>query len=1376
MHRIVTIVSAGLLLTLCGCGGSFFSPPRTLHEQAQPSARVQSTCDESAGDCSVSAPRQRPPDRTPPSRADLAYDDCSTGVLDQGAPLGQVGPDLVISNMTCTVDGTKAPYNFHNVYILGTGNQTGTLAFSNATMHFYAANILVQSQGVLQATGIGADNGGQVLTIHLYGSSTDPGVVCQKLDGTNLVADPTCGVPADVWASNQMTMDYPTSCTKASQLSPPTLLPGNVDDCFYQYMKLDGTDNNAYFGHKVLAVSYNGTVNFSGFKGAQGGNDSDPSVTGSSWMRLNATLRGGGTETSMQVSGAPADWTANDKIVVTATDYLPGHAEQLQVASVSGSTVTLSASTPVQNPHWGQTYSLSTVPCNAPAGTTDCQIGPALLTPSQDPATRSLDMRAAVGLLSRSIRVVSDGAQAGTALPTSGVEGYFGGHSLARQGFLSYQVQGVEFYQMGQGGAIGHYPVHFHMARKVPTGTYVKDSAVWDSMTRFMTIHSTQGVTLARNVGYKSIGHGFYLEDGTETDNVLNTNLGVFVRAAVQNAQNDRLVPGILAAPGNGTDPGQPIHSDWQNPTVFWIMNGWNDFQYNFASSAGTCGVCYWDLPGGISGPSRKEYFESYAGQQITNQGYAGFTPLKKFVGNSCSVAMSSFLDIGTTGSCLGVTNNGASEWLQAVPNPAAPPQGDPSINDPNYPYVTGLAKPTLCPDGVCPTFPCGASDPPQLENCYVTTLERYTTSFNWAAKNFSAIWMRRWWFLVENSAITDVQQGGITFVTGGGYTRSELAQGYWSLMRTSALVGNTQKTDGKPTNAYAWSAGPFNPSGLQCDNPRTDFCLSAAQGIVYPIDSFSGNQRLINIYDGPSHQERNAFMDIPTTPLGPVSMCSPNGTEQYCPAFGYLYGNRGEFGLPRDANGTCYLPNAAIAWKQSNGFYYPPAFHSDQLYFQNVDIRHFVIEPLLNYGTFTTDQNRVTGRYCNWPGSLFNNFTDIDRQTVLNDDDGSLTGLLADLGSGQTRETISVNRPVAEAGFFNDPKVTVECATDVHALGSPATAPPGTANTSPNEYITTGIIAGCGINRGGCRQGGFNPPSGDCSINPRGNQYCAWGDDCGQGVGPKYCYGVPLYRQYLTTQEFTQYSRNPSGYNRPTVRAMGEGNGQRSTLTVNHGLYYIDDQVSMATQKAAGATEWNIFFPNEIYYVYFVYAKPSLNQTYTMFVGYGLNKQTVESSVQPYRAKFPSDNFQFSSASGASFLNVSYDDRLQSSGGTGLVTVQVHLDGYSGEFESDRPQFCQPASYCAPSGNACKCAPGSSCTDDSVCAWAIKDMDCPLNGCFAFGITMPGTFQTGVATTPPVPLKFTDDPQYTQNWDTAYQLVDQTITGAQCHYSAPPQ
>ena len=68
-------------------------------------------------------------------------------------------------------------------------------------------------------------------------------------------------------------------------------------------------------------------------------------------------------------------------------------------------------------------------------------------------------------------------------------------------------------------------------------------------MTRWIVLHGTQDVTLARNVGYLSVGHGFYLEDGTEINNSLLTNLGVFARAAVANRQNPRKVPGILAAP-----------------------------------------------------------------------------------------------------------------------------------------------------------------------------------------------------------------------------------------------------------------------------------------------------------------------------------------------------------------------------------------------------------------------------------------------------------------------------------------------------------------------------------------------------------------------------------------------------------------------------------------------------------------------------------------------------------------------------------------------------------------------------------------------------------------------------------------------------------
>jgi len=74
---------------------------------------------------------------------------------------------------------------------------------------------------------------------------------------------------------------------------------------------------------------------------------------------------------------------------------------------------------------------------------------------------------------------------------------------------------------------------------------------------------------------------------------------------------------------------------------------------------------------------------------------------------------------------------------------------------------------------------------------------------------------------------------------------------------------------------------------------------------------------------------------------------------------------------------------------------------------------------------------------------------------------------------------------------------------------------------------------------------------------------------------------------------------------------------------------------------------------------------------------------------------------------------------------------------------------------------------------DDSVCSWAIKDIDCPDNGCFAFGITLPKTFGTDQAR-PPAPLPFTKDPNYGNDWNIPFkwQGID---AGAQCTYSGPP-
>ena len=99
------------------------------------------------------------------------------------------------------------------------------------------------------------------------------------------------------------------------------------------------------------------------------------------------------------------------------------------------------------------------------------------------------ETRAAVALLTRSIRILSAGDTAGetfeaaSKVATNCQNGAavpncysFGANPVFRQGFKQVQIQGVEFVNMGQGGKMGHYPLHFHEARYVPTDTFVKDS------------------------------------------------------------------------------------------------------------------------------------------------------------------------------------------------------------------------------------------------------------------------------------------------------------------------------------------------------------------------------------------------------------------------------------------------------------------------------------------------------------------------------------------------------------------------------------------------------------------------------------------------------------------------------------------------------------------------------------------------------------------------------------------------------------------------------------------------------------------------------------------------------------------------------------
>ncbi|MGA2404549.1 MAG: hypothetical protein ABSG91_23070, partial [Syntrophobacteraceae bacterium] len=748
-----------------------------------------------------------------------------------------------------------------------------------------------------------------------------------------------------------------------------------------------------------------------------------------------------------------------------------------------------------------------------------------------------------------------------------------------------------------------------------------------------------------------------------------------------------------------------------------------------------------------------------------------GGAPLQKFVGNYCSSAQLSFNTVQATDACNGLADLGPiNNQLAPGPNPDY------------YPRVSGLRQPTLC-TGTCSnnpgqpcttdsqcnppnikvntctanctqTPPCGVQSPGAAfdarDFCPVTVLDRYTSSFHWPEKNFAAIWLRGKWMLLSNSVLSDSQNGGLGLVTCGDYTLSSVIPGNWQTAIRSVFIGNTQKVEDNP---LASNAGPFNPlistdmtiKGLSCDNTtnRSLFCLSKREGITMPISNFSMQQRLFNVYDGPNYQDSNAYLDITKTDLS--KQCTPDS----CPRLtGWMY--TAALGIPIDQGSgptrskrNCILPNAAIGWKQPNGFYYPPAFHSRNLYFNNVDIRHLVIEPLWKPGTFESDLAQVKENYCTYDptptttttkNQTFTGFTGVDRQTVLNDDDGSLTGLLSPATPAEG-ETISVNLDP----FFTAPVQAPECASfDIRTNSVTTTG--GTANTSPYQYVSTVVYPACVLakNCGGhCSL--HNEPcarNGDCPVHVNEPAQTCLGATWGESCTDPSCYGVPLSRQLITTP----------GDNNRTIPMMGMGFSQRSMLTANNGTYYMDTTVSAAKQKKGlggpvPITSLNVFEPGAGYYVFFVYASELTKQKYQIYIGSGVTDQEFNANpgkyITPVRVDIRNDAFKFQEG-------VTWNG-LKPTIKNGVVTVSTDFSEFKTDFDATAADYCKPNDFCKLVGATCQSSLDANDPlyeeSQRICQnIAGKDIDCPLfqftgppgklPGCIGFKITLGNSTQ----------------------------------------------
>lgn len=57
--------------------------------------------------------------------------------------------------------------------------------------------------------------------------------------------------------------------------------------------------------------------------------------------------------------------------------------------------------------------------------------------------------------------------------------------------------------------------------------SYVKGNAVHESFARILTLHAVHYLHVSENVGYRVHGHNFFVEDGIETQNVIENNLAM---------------------------------------------------------------------------------------------------------------------------------------------------------------------------------------------------------------------------------------------------------------------------------------------------------------------------------------------------------------------------------------------------------------------------------------------------------------------------------------------------------------------------------------------------------------------------------------------------------------------------------------------------------------------------------------------------------------------------------------------------------------------------------------------------------------------------------------------------------------------------------
>lgn len=239
------------------------------------------------------------------------------------------------------------------------------------------------------------------------------------------------------------------------------------------------------------------------------------------WVKLGSTIAGpkkgdmGAREITL--AETVTGWKPGDRIIVTSSDrpmYKEARTEEATIKTITGTKITLEQ--PLQHGHLGDG-----------------------------------EFRSEVANLSRNVVVES-------ANP-DGMRGHTMYHRKSA-GSISY----AEFRHLGKEGVLGRYNLHYHLCGDSMRGSSIIGASFHHSKNRWLTVHGTNYLIVRDCVGYQSIGHGFFLEDGTEVYNVFDRNLACYAREGLPL-------------------PKQLLPFDPNDGAGFWFANAHNTFTRNVA-------------------------------------------------------------------------------------------------------------------------------------------------------------------------------------------------------------------------------------------------------------------------------------------------------------------------------------------------------------------------------------------------------------------------------------------------------------------------------------------------------------------------------------------------------------------------------------------------------------------------------------------------------------------------------------------------------------------------------------------------------------------------------------------------------------------------